>query len=64
MLILNQEGSLKTILEAVSDMRIRCHEMGSDKVDIHIVISSRKEPATLQAREKRVLESHSAIPED
>lgn len=58
------EGSIKSIFDAVNDMRLRCHELGSDKVEIHVTISSRKEPISLQIREKRVLESHSTIPKD
>jgi uncharacterized protein YqgV (UPF0045/DUF77 family) len=58
------EGSIKSIFDAVNEMRLRCHELGSDKVDIHVTISSRKEPVSLQIREKRVLESQSSIPKE
>lgn len=49
------EGSIDNILVAVKHIRRRCHEMGAGKVEIHLNISSRTDPSSLEERKQKIL---------
>lgn len=44
------------ILVVIKHIRQRCHELGAPKVDVHLNISSRTEPMTLESRKQKILE--------
>jgi len=49
------EGPMDAVLVAVKHVRQRCHDLGAPKVDMHVNISSRREPCSLEERKQKVL---------